>query len=103
MGLYAFVELTGRIPTVLITDAASNNVYLEMKKLLRDFQLIHVTANQNIISNITAGSASENEDNDDNNDAHDNHNNDDKDHDEHHNQQHQRSNYNARFQPSPLD
>ena len=123
--LYSFVEITGRIPTVLISDAASNNVYLEMKKLLRDFQLIHVTANQNIISNITAGSASENEDNDDNNDAHDNHDNhdnrgdndddndnvddndqhnyDDKDHDEHHDQHDQQSNYNARFQPSPLD
>ena len=122
--LYSFVELTGRIPTVLITDAASNNIYSEMKKLLRDFQLIHVTANQNIISNITAVSASDNDDdankvgaldddddkandvnrsNNNDNAVHNDHHNNDNNHDHASKDQDQQSNFNARFQPTPLD
>merc|ERR1711973_253136 len=49
------------------------------------------------------GSRGVNVDDNDDVDDNDHHNNDDKDHDEHHNQNDQQSNYNARFQPSPLD
>ena len=48
-------------------------VFSDMKKLLKDFQLIHVTANQNIVSNIT----SVNTNNSDNNQVHDGHQNND--------------------------
>ena len=126
--LYSFVEITGKIPTVLITDSASNNIFSEMKKLLKDFQLIHVTANQNIISNITSVNISNNDNNDNNGGVHNDDDDTDKnsdhkvndanqsndaDHNDHHNNDNnhdhaskdrdQQSNFNARFQPTPLD
>ena len=53
--LLQFCQLTGKIQTVLISDAASTQVAGEMKKILKDFQLIHVTANQRIMSTHTQG------------------------------------------------
>ena len=48
--LMQFCQLTGKLQTCLISDAASTQVAGEMKKLLKDFQIIHVTANQRIIN-----------------------------------------------------
>ena len=68
--LLEFVRLTGRIPTVIISDAASTNLFGEMKKLLNDFYLIHIQANYNIL-NVEVGAHDDDEDNDGN--GHDDH------------------------------
>ena len=45
-----FCQLSGKIPHVIISDAASTQTGSEMKKLLSDFFLIHVTANRRILN-----------------------------------------------------
>ena len=46
--LLDFCQLSGRIQTVLVSDAASTQIGADMKTLLKDFQVIHITANHNI-------------------------------------------------------
>ena len=64
--LLEFCQLSGRIQHVLISDAASTQVAGEMRKLLKDFQLIHVTANKRIVSTTRAHSTYANANADDN-------------------------------------
>ena len=61
--LMQFCQLTGRLQTCLISDAASTQVAGEMKKLLKDFQIIHVTANQRIINTLNTQNVTTPEDN----------------------------------------
>ena len=60
--LLEFVRLTGKTPSVLVSDAATTNIFGEMQLLLKDFQLMHVSANHNILKNV----ATNGYDNDDN-------------------------------------
>merc|ERR1712055_907065 len=60
--LLEFVRLTGKTPSVLVSDAATTNIFGEMQLLLKDFQLMHVSANHNILKNV----ATNDYDNDDN-------------------------------------
>ena len=52
--LLEFVRLTGKTPSVLVSDAATTNLFGEMQLLLKDFQLMHVSANHNILKKIAA-------------------------------------------------
>ena len=49
--LLEYCQLAGKINTCVISDAASTQVAGQMKNILQDFQLIHVRANQDIMSN----------------------------------------------------
>merc|ERR1712037_644825 len=72
--LLEFVRLTGKTPHILVSDAATTNLFGEMQILLKDFQLMHVTANHNILNGMK---------NDNNHADHDDHNH--ADHDDHDN------------------
>ena len=48
--LLEYCQLTGKINTCVISDAASTQVAGQMRNILQDFQLIHVRANQGIMS-----------------------------------------------------
>ena len=48
--LLDFCQLSGKIQTVLISDAASTQIGADMKALLRDFQVIHMTANNDVVA-----------------------------------------------------
>ena len=50
--LLEFVCLTGKTPHILVSDAATTNLFGEMQILLKDFQLMHVTANHNILNGM---------------------------------------------------
>ena len=45
-----FCQISGKIPICLISDAASTEIFGEMRALLKDFNLIHVIANQQIVA-----------------------------------------------------
>ena len=45
-----FCQITGKIPHIVISDAASTQTGSEMRKLLSDFFIIHMTANQQSLS-----------------------------------------------------
>ena len=47
-----FCQISGKIPACLITDAASTEVFGEMRALLKDFNLIQVKANQTIMKEV---------------------------------------------------
>merc|ERR1739844_143708 len=70
--LLEFVRLTGKTPHILVSDAATTNLFGEMQILLKDFQLMHVTANHNILNGM----------------KNDNDHNDHDDHDDDHNDDH---------------
>ena len=90
--LLEFVRLTGKTPSILVSDAATTNLFGEMQILLKDFQLMHVTANHNILNGMTndnnhAGHTDHDNadhahhtDHDNKRDADDDHNDDDNDH-----------------------
>ena len=69
--LLDFVRLTGKTPSVLVSDAATTNIFGEMQLLLKDFQLMHVSANQNILKSIATNNYSGEDDKDDGNDRDD--------------------------------
>ena len=48
--LLEYCQLSGRINTCIISDAASTQVAGQMKNILHDFQIIHIRANQNLLS-----------------------------------------------------
>ena len=47
--LLEFVRITGKTPSILVSDAATTNLFGQMQLLLKDFQLMHVTANHNML------------------------------------------------------
>ena len=81
--LLDFVRLTGKTPSVLVSDAATTNIFGDMQLLLKDFQLMHVSANQNILKNIATNDYSGDNDKDDNSDSDDRNGRDDRDGDDH--------------------
>ena len=47
--LLEYVRLTGRIPAVIVSDAATTNLFAQMQNLLKDFNMIHILANKDIL------------------------------------------------------
>ena len=104
--LLEFVRLTGKTPHILVSDAATTNLFGEMQILLKDFQLMHVTANHNILNGMkndnnhadhddhdnalsdhahhTGHDDNDHGNNDNNNDHNDDHNDDNDDHNDDH-------------------
>ena len=46
-----YIRLTGRTPSVIVSDAATTNLFGQMQMLLKDLHLIHIKANQQILNN----------------------------------------------------
>ena len=62
-----YIRLTGRTPSVIVSDAATTNLFGQMQMLLKDLHLIHIQANQQILNNNSVNNlAIHDEDDDDN-------------------------------------